>query len=152
MSIASHQSSLLLIEDSDEDFTAFVRFSRQFMSQHPIIRCRNGEEAIQFLEEANCNDCSSAGNFPALIVLDLNLPGTDGREILTLITNHSQWKQIPTIIFTSSTTLKDIQFCYRQGARSYILKPIDIQQLEKTIKALWEYWFGIVVLPSRSNL
>ncbi|MEA5536383.1 response regulator [Crocosphaera sp. XPORK-15E] len=146
---------LLLVEDSDEDFTAFMRFSSEFILEHPVTRCRNGEEALEFLKDVSdklgCNIYQTT-QLPALIILDLNLPGTDGREVLTCIIENPQWQQIPTIIFSSSADPRDIQFCYEHGAKSYILKPIDLNQLKKNIQVFWEYWFNVVILPNYQNL
>ncbi len=149
MSNLVSKSFLLLVEDSDEDFTAFLRFSRPFLQEHPVKRCRNGEEGLQFLEEIDSIIHDYNSQYPSLIILDLNLPGIDGREILTRITENSQWKHIPIVIFSSSNDPKDINFCYEHGAKSYIPKPMDIDLLKKTIYILWEYWFHLVVLPSK---
>ncbi len=149
MSNLAGQSFLLLVEDNDEDFTAFLRFSRPFIEEHPIKRCRNGEEALEFLEEINVTIPSHYSNYPSLIILDLNLPGLDGKDILIRIRENPKWEQIPTLIFSSSHDPKDINFCYKHGAKSYILKPMDIDYLKKTIHILWEYWFNIVLLPSQ---
>lgn len=147
--LASTKSFLLLIEDSEEDFTAFLRFSRPFLQEHPVKRCRNGEEALQFLTDINQTINSNYNEFPSLIILDLNLPGIDGREMLIRIRENPEWKKIPTLIFSSSNDPRDINFCYNHGAKSYISKPIDIDHLKKTISILWEYWFNIVTLPSK---
>lgn len=149
MSNLVSKSFLLLVEDSDEDFTAFLRFSRPFLQEYPVKRCRNGEEALQFLQEIDSTVDDHQSDYPSLILLDLNLPGLDGREILIHIRENPQWENIPILIFSSSNDPKDINFCYKQGAKSYILKPMDIGHLKKTIQTLWEYWFNIVVLPPK---
>ncbi|ACB53062.1 putative two-component system response regulator [Crocosphaera subtropica ATCC 51142] len=149
MSNLVSKSFLLLVEDSDEDFTAFLRFSQPFLKEHSVKRCRNGEETIQFLERVETAPYSDISRFPTVIILDLNLSGVDGREILIRIQENPQWQKIPTLIFSSSNDPRDINFCYQHGAKSYILKPMDISHLKKTIQMLWEYWFNIVVLPSK---
>ncbi|EAZ92190.1 response regulator [Crocosphaera chwakensis] len=149
MSNLVSKSFVLLVEDSDEDFTAFVRFSRPFLQKHSLKRCRNGEEGLQFLQEIDSIIQDYNSNYPSLIILDLNLPGIDGREILTRITENPQWRKIPIVIFSSSNNPKDINFCYEHGAKSYIQKPMDIGLLKKTIHIIWDYWFNVVVLASK---
>ena len=134
---------VLIIEDSDEDFEAFRRGWRKSGAKNPLYRCDNGDEALDFLfhhgEYANQNTIPR----PCLILLDLNLPGTDGREILGEIKTNADLKSIPVIVFTTSANPKDLEICYQKGANSYIVKPIDMKKLMNTVKTLSQYWFDI---------
>lgn len=85
--------------------------------------------------------------YPGLIVLDLNLPGTDGREVLRRIKQDDNLKMIPVVVFTTSNNPKDIEVCYRYGVNSYIVKPINFTQLKRDIQMLVEYWFEVTTLP-----
>jgi CheY-like chemotaxis protein len=80
-------------------------------------------------------------------VLDLNLPGTDGREVLRRIKQDNNLKMIPVVVFTTSNNPKDIEVCYQYGVNSYIVKPINFAQLKRDIQILVEYWFKVTTLP-----
>lgn len=139
--------SLLIVEDSDEDFEAFRRMMQKASFSVPIYRCCDGEEALDFLYHLGEYQDATKAPRPSMIWLDLNLPGTDGREVLGQIKQDKNLQTIPVVVFTTSSNPKDLEICYRRGANSYMLKPIDLQQLEKNVRSALEYWFEIVVLP-----
>lgn len=134
---------VLIVEDSDEDFEAFCRGWRKSGANNPIYRCEDGDEALDFL--FNRNEYASEESYPrpCLILLDLNLPGTDGREVLTEIKSDTSLRSIPVVVFTTSANPKDLEICYKNGANSYIVKPIDVKKLMNTVKTLSQYWFDI---------
>jgi CheY-like chemotaxis protein len=138
---------LLVIEDSDEDFEALQRMMRKWPLANPIYRCMDGDEALDFLYHTDQYIDSTKAPRPALILLDLNLPGTDGREVLEQIKQDDTLKSIPVVVFTTSSNPKDIETCYRYGVNGYILKPININKLMRTIQLFIDYWFEAVVLP-----
>ena len=108
-----NKQPLLVIEDSDEDFTALKRMVDKANISNPIYRCEDGEEAIDFLyHEGEYSDRHLAPR-PALIVLDLNLPGTDGREVLAVLKQDRDLKMIPVVIFSTSSNSNDVDDCYR---------------------------------------
>ncbi|MEH2110186.1 response regulator [Nostoc sp.] len=138
---------LLVVEDSNEDFEALQRFLRRSSIAIPIQRCINGEQALAFLyRTGNYIDRQTAPR-PGLIMLDLNLPGTDGREVLRQIKQDDNLNMIPVVVFTTSNNPKDIEVCYRYGVNSYIVKPINFAQLKRDIQMLVEYWFEVTTLP-----
>ncbi|OKH24365.1 response regulator [Chroogloeocystis siderophila] len=138
---------LLLIEDSDEDFAAFERILRKASITNTIYRCVDGDEALDFLHHKGQYSNSKAPR-PGIILLDLNLPGTDGREVLEQIKQDNELKMIPVVVFTTSSNPKDIEVCYRYGVNGYIIKPIDVKKLMRTIQVLIDYWFEAVILPN----
>jgi CheY-like chemotaxis protein len=138
---------LLVIEDSNEDFEAFERFLRQSALNIPVYRCINGDEALAFLYHTDRYTDPSSAPRPGLILLDLNLPGTDGREVLRRVKQDEDLKLLPVVIFTTSNNPKDIEACYRQGANGYIIKPMDFTLLKRSIQTLIDYWFDITRLP-----
>jgi CheY-like chemotaxis protein len=140
------QSSLLVIEDSDEDFAAFERIARRSAIPNPIDRCADGDEALSFLRQLVNVDFPAASR-PSIILLDLNLPGTDGRDVLRQIKQDVALKTIPVVVFTTSSNPRDVEICYQQGVNGYLIKPIDVVQLKRTIQLFFEYWFGVSVLP-----
>jgi two-component system response regulator len=82
-----------------------------------------------------------------LILLDLNLPGTDGREVLEEIKNDPKLRTIPVIVLTTSSDGEDIEKCYRAGANSYIQKPVDLDGFFAAIQRLKNFWFEVALLP-----
>lgn len=140
---------LLIVEDSNEDFEALKRFVQRSSMTIPIQRCINGDQALAFLHRTGSYVNRASEPHPGLIVLDLNLPGIDGREVLRRIKQDHRLKAIPVVVFTTSNNPKDIGDCYQDGANSYIVKPIDFAQLKRDIQILLEYWFEVTILPDR---
>jgi len=84
---------------------------------------------------------------PGLVLLDLNLPGTDGRDVLAMLKNDPLTKRLPIVVMTSSRDQMDIDRCYDAGANSYVVKPVNLDGFLAAIARLRDYWFKIVVLP-----
>ena len=147
----ANSQSLLIIEDSDEDFEAFTRIVKKISFVHPIHRCIDGDEALDFLHRAGEYSRFKVSQ-PSLILLDLNLPGTDGREFIKEVKQNDKFKSIPLIVFTTSSNPKDIEVCYRYGVNSYMIKPIDIDKLKRTIEVFLNYWFEVIVFPDVVNI
>ena len=139
---------LLIIEDSDEDFAALARMITKAQIPNPIYRCEDGEEALDFLYREGEYQDESLSPRPSLIVLDLNLPGTDGREILAQLKQDRDLHTIPVVIFSTSSNPKDVDACYRQGISGYIVKPMDTQRLNQLVQTFLDYWLKAVELPS----
>lgn len=139
--------TLLLVEDSNEDFEVFKRLLGRASLSISIQRCVTGDQALSFL----CRTENSKEPLPGLIVLDLNLPGTDGREVLHRIKQDEELRKIPVIVFTTSNNPQDIEVCYRYGVNSYVIKPINFVQLKKEIQTIVQtivhYWFEVSTLP-----
>lgn len=138
---------LLVIEDSDEDFEALGRILRNSSISNPIYRCTDGDDALDFLYQTGEYTSSANTPRPAIILLDLNLPGTDGREVLEQIKQDDKLKIIPVVVFTTSSNPKDVEVCYQYGVNGYIVKPINIHKLMRTIQIVIDYWFEAVLLP-----
>ncbi|BAY20645.1 response regulator receiver protein [Calothrix sp. NIES-2100] len=138
---------LLIVEDSNEDFETIQRFLSRSSMLVPIHRCINGDQALAFLYRTGRYTKPEIAPRPGMIVLDLNLPGTDGREVLHRIKQDDSLKTIPVVVFTTSNNPKDIQDCYKYGVNSYIVKPINFAQLKRDIQTLVDYWFEITTLP-----
>jgi CheY-like chemotaxis protein len=135
--------SLLVIEDSNEDFEALSRIMGQVSQiSLDLHRCVDGDEALDFLNQTPFN--------PDLIILDLNLPGTDGREILVTIKQTQKLRSIPIVVLSTSSNPKDIEACYQSGVNSYMLKPMNINELKDSLRVMLDYWFKAMVLPKTS--
>ncbi|MEL6578342.1 MAG: response regulator [Cyanobacteria bacterium J06621_12] len=145
---SSSNQPLLIIEDSDEDFTALARTISKTGIPNPLYRCEDGEEALDFLyREGEYADQALAPR-PSLIILDLNLPGTDGREVLETLKGDRDLQAIPVVIFSTSSNPKDVDSCYRQGVSGYIVKPMDTERLDLLVTTFLNYWFEAVELPN----
>ncbi|MDJ0635361.1 MAG: response regulator [Xenococcaceae cyanobacterium MO_188.B29] len=147
----NNQKPLLIIEDSDEDFTALTRMMNKAKIANPIYRCEDGEEALDFLYREGEYADESLSPRPSLIVLDLNLPGTDGREVLAELKQNQDLQTIPVVVFSTSSNPRDVDACYRHGVSGYIVKPMDTNRLNQLVKTFIEYWFNAVALPSSEN-
>jgi CheY-like chemotaxis protein len=138
---------ILLVEDSPEDFETTERAFRRSGLKNPIYRCADGDAALDYLHRRGQYSDPEMAPRPGVILLDLNLPGTDGREVLSEIKNDPKLKQIPVIVLTTSKDERDVEVCYRCGANSYIQKPVDLDGFMKAIERLNDYWFEVVILP-----
>jgi len=135
---------ILLVEDNPGD----ARLTREALSQSKVSNnlhhARDGEEAMRFLKRE--------GQFaraptPDLVLLDLNLPRRDGREVLEDVKRDPLLKHIPIVILTSSEAEEDILRSYRLHANCFITKPVDLEQLTKVVQAIEQFWFTLVKLP-----
>ena len=139
---------LLVVEDSDEDYEALERIVLKTCDiEVPLTRCIDGDDALDFLYQTGEYAEPGTAQLPGLILLDLNLPGTDGLEVLTQIKQDERLKEIPVIVLTVSSNPRNIQACYQSGVNSYIVKPTNIEQLKIFVKVFIDYWFKTVQLP-----
>ena len=140
----SPSQPILLVEDSPEDFETTQRAFRRSGLKNPIFRCSDGDEALDFLFRRGNH---AGAPRPGVILLDLNLPGTDGREVLAEMKADPELRQIPVIVLTTSSDERDVSACYSAGASSYIQKPVDLEGFMQAIERLNDYWFEVVILP-----
>ena len=142
---------ILLVEDSPEDFETTERAFRKSGLRNPIFRCSDGDDALDYLHRRGAYADPEKSPRPGVILLDLNLPGTDGREVLSEIKADPALKQIPVVVLTTSRDERDVDACYKAGASSYIQKPVDLDGFIKAIERLNGYWFEVVILPKVGN-
>jgi CheY-like chemotaxis protein len=146
-----HNEPILLVEDSEEDYAITKRSFAKAGLVNPLYRVADGEQALDYLyRRGNYTDPESAPR-PGVILLDLNLPGTDGREVLKVIKLDEFLRRIPVIVLTTSSADDDIQLCYDCGANSYIVKPVELENFIDAVARLRDYWFKIVILPKLNN-
>lgn len=139
-------SALLIVEDSDEDFEAIVRAFRSVAADAVRLkRAANGDEALDVLENSGAPPLEP---LPKVVLLDLNLPGTDGREVLEELKSTKRLRELPVVIVSASSNPRTIAECYRAGASGYMVKPMDFTRLEELVRAIKTYWIDTVELPS----
>src|SRR5215468_4756223 len=143
--------SILLVEDSDEDYMAFTRALRDTVVTVSLPRCTRGEEALDYLHGRGRFADPAHAPRPALVLLDLNLPGMDGRELLTMIKSDEHLKSIPVVIVTTSRNPRDVEWCYQHGANSYQVKAVGYDQFKSAMRLLVEYWLTVCVLPATAD-
>ena len=136
---------ILLIEDNPGD----LRLTKEALADAKVRNHLNsvidGVEALKFLrQEPPYNNAQR----PDLILLDLNLPRKDGREVLLEIKNDPKLKRIPVVVVTSSAEEQDIVKSYNLHANCYVTKPIDLQQFVTVVRAIEDFWMTIVKLPA----
>jgi two-component system response regulator len=131
---------ILIVEDSADDYEATKRAFAKTNLRNTLHRAESGESALAFLQAENAPQ-------PGIILLDLNMPGLDGRKTLEIIKKTERLKKIPVVILTTSNDERDVKACYDLGANTYIQKPVDFDGLIAAIQRLKEYWFEIAVLP-----
>ena len=131
---------ILSIEDNPEDFEIISRALRKVAPQRMLQHCENGDDALQFLRLHQVPAADGLG-MPDVILLDLNLPGTDGRDILKIIKNDQKLRSIPVIVFSTSNNEKDIEVCYNSGANAYLRKPSTLEEFVEIAQAMSKFWF-----------
>ena len=135
---------LLLVEDSDPDAEALMRIAKRLPLPVPVVRVRDGENALDYLYRRGAHEDAER---PTLILLDMHMPGISGRDVLTTLKADPDLRTIPVIIFSSSLEKVDVQGAYADGANSYLFKPEIGPQLQATAEALHAFWFKAACLP-----
>lgn len=141
---ADSNSLVLIVDDSDEDYETTVRALRRAGLANPIERCVDGDDALDYLFRRGRY---KTVKIPALMLLDLNMPGTDGREVLQELKADPVLRKIPVVVLTTSNDTRDIERCYDIGANSYVHKPVNLDGFMEAVRRLKDYWFEVVVLP-----
>lgn len=139
MNLTSLLPRLLLVEDSDEDAATMVEALALSGVHANLVRVVSGDKCMELLR--------LTGMPPALVVMDLNLPGMDGREALAMIKNDHLLKSLPVVVVSTSANPRDVDFCYAAGANAYHVKPIHYADHLKNMTDLINYWLGKTMLP-----
>ncbi len=141
---------ILIVEDSDDDYEATLRaLSLPAAIEQRVIRCRDGVEAWNTLNVDPAKDADGSEARRLFIIMDLNMPGLDGRALLAKIKSHDQLKSIPVAILTTSDDPADVQECYRKGANTFVKKPISWSVFATQMEALKAFWLNSATLPFR---
>lgn len=135
---------ILLVEDNEGDIGLVEEIFEEDQINNNLSITEDGEEAMDFLNRQ--------GKFvnaprPDIILLDLNLPKKDGREVLKEIKEDERFRMIPVVVLTTSKAEKDILKSYDLHANSFITKPVDFEQFIKVIRSIGDFWLEVVKLP-----
>ncbi len=136
---------ILLIEDNPGDARLTIEALKEAKVRNKLNHLADGIEALAFLRrQGKYADAQR----PDLILLDLNLPRKDGREVLAEIKADNQLKRIPVVILTTSQAEEDILRAYNLNANCYVSKPVDLDQFIKVVRTINDFWLTIVKLPT----
>lgn len=133
---------ILLVEDNTGDVRLTTEAFSEINAKVHIHHVGDGAKALEYLREMKDK------TLPDLILLDLNLPKIDGREVLKQVKSNDKIKHVPLLILTTSQASTDIQQCYQLGANAYINKPVDFNEFLATIRVIDEFWIRRAKMPS----
>lgn len=136
---------ILLVDDSHADVRLTIEALKEAKVRNQIHVAYDGESAMEFLRRPGQRR-------PDLILLDLNLPGMDGREVLAEIKSDPELSIIPIVILTTSHAEEDILRTYRLHANCYITKPVDLGQFIRVVQSIKDFWFSVVRLAPNGKI
>ena len=141
--MSDRRPTVLLVEDSAEDvlLTQEAFEAQDFDAQLQVVE--DGEKAMRWLR--------SGQSSPDLVLLDLNLPRKDGREVLKEMKADPDLSDIPVVVLTTSAAQEDIREAYCSHVNSYVRKPVTFDKLVEAVRHLGSYWFGLVTLPTTAE-
>jgi len=137
---------ILMVEDNPDDIELTVEALKDARVVNHLTVVQDGEEALSYLR---CRGEYAQAVRPDLILLDLNMPRKNGRDVLREIKNDPKLKRIPVVILTTSQAEEDILHTYDLHANCYITKPVDFNQFLKVVRSIEDFWLTVVKLPPR---
>lgn len=141
---SAHPLEILLVDDNLGDVVLTKHAFADAKIKNSISVAKDGEEAMEFLYKRGAFKNAPT---PDIILLDLNMPKKDGKEVLADIKNDATLRRIPVVIMSSSRAEQDVLKTYDLHANSYLIKPVDIMQFSDIVNAIEGFWFSIVKLP-----
>lgn len=135
---------ILLVEDNEGDIFLTLEALKESKIENKVSIARDGQEALDFIFKTNGFEQQTT---PDLIILDVNLPKKSGHEVLLELKQHDNYKKIPVVILSTSSSKKDIDLSYQNYANCYITKPAEVADFLKTIASIQNYWFETASLP-----
>ena len=128
---------ILLVEDNPMDLDLTLQALEGNGVANPIVACRDGEEALEYMEK---HRSPSDLQVPIVVLLDLRLPKVDGIEVLRQARRDPVWRQVPIVVMTTSRENRDVETAYELGVNSYIVKPVDFLTFTEVVKSIKVYW------------
>ncbi|MHA2298672.1 MAG: response regulator [Candidatus Hodarchaeales archaeon] len=139
---------ILFIEDNPDDVEITLRGFKKGGLSNEIIVLRDGQEAIDYINSSDREECP----IPGLILLDINLPKIDGIEVLGKMKKHTEFKKVPVIMLTASQKEEDVTDSYELGAMKYLIKPVSFGSFLEIVKLIKMYWFLEIEPPVEKEL
>lgn len=137
---------ILVVEDNDDDFYIIKRLISS-LGNFKLDRCAGGNEVSAYLLERLQPGEAPALPLPCIILLDLNMPGKTGHQVLSELKADERMRSIPVIIMSTSNSPQDVRYCYENYASGYVVKPVDLDALTELVRSILAYWCGAVTLP-----
>lgn len=134
------QKEILLVEDNPDDVELTRLAFEEANIANPLIAVSDGAEALDYLFARGRHDGRNAADLPSIVLLDLNLPKVDGREVLQAIRAEPATRDLPVIVLTTSAEPFDVEASYALGVNSYIQKPVDFEQFVSAVRQVGLYW------------
>jgi chemotaxis family two-component system response regulator Rcp1 len=144
----SHAVEILLVEDNPGDVDLVIDAFKESLFRHRLSVVGDGVDAMTFLHKA---DVHAGAPTPDLILLDLNLPRKDGREVLNEIKKDPELQHIPVVVLSSSEAERDLLFSYRLHANCFVTKPVDLEEFFAAVRAIEQFWFVVAKLPRQAR-
>jgi CheY-like chemotaxis protein len=141
--------AILYAEDDRDDRLLAEMAHRDSHVPSPLVFVADGDETMEYLRETGRHADPTGWLEPGLVLLDLNMPGTDGLATLRAVRADPAWRRIPVVMLTTSTAKADINACYEAGASSYIIKPRAFGDLVRLFSRVCDYWFDLSSSPRR---
>ncbi len=147
----AHKVVLVMVDD-DEDDCILVEAALKDACFNCTFRCvQDGLQIMEYLKRSGQYRDAKSAPYPDLILLDLNLPRMNGREVLAHLKTNPHYRSIPVIVLTTSASIEDVKICYDLGANSYIIKEAHFDGLVTSIKTLKDYWLDVATLPPKNQ-
>jgi CheY-like chemotaxis protein len=146
-----YRAVFLLVEDNEDHVLLFKRAFSKSNVLNPLQVVRNGHEAICYLDGSGRYRNRDEFPLPALVLLDLKMPGIDGFEVLSWIRQQPSLKTLRVIVLTSSEAIRDVNRAYQLGANSFLVKPMDPEDLDRLTQAINDYWIWLDKAPEVSR-
>jgi len=142
---------ILLVDDSEDDCTLMRRAFSKAKVLNPLLALRSGEEAVDYLSGTGQYANRAEYPLPALILLDIKMPGIDGLEVLRWIRGQPGLKSLRVVMLTSSNDLRDVNAAYQLGANSFLTKPVEFERFVEVTQALTGYWLWTDKAPESTR-
>jgi len=145
------EQTILLVEDNNDDAELTLRALKRANVKNPLIRTRDGEEALDYLFGRGAYAGRDVRDLPAVTLLDINMPKISGLEVLKAIRADDRTRHLPVVVLTSSNEDKDRLNAYKHFANSYVIKPVDYEQFVTAASQLGLYWLVLNAPPPRTE-
>ncbi|MGB8831978.1 MAG: response regulator [Candidatus Sulfotelmatobacter sp.] len=145
------QQTILLVEDNDDDAELTLRALTRAKVKNPLVRARDGEDALDYLFGRGKYAGRDVRELPAVTLLDINMPKISGLEVLKEIRADERTRHLPVVVLTSSNEDKDRLTAYTHFANSYVIKPVDYDQFVTAASQLGLYWLVLNAPPPRKE-